>query len=311
MKIVFMGTPEFAVEALISIVESGHDVCAVITQTDKPKGRGNKVQYQPVKEEALKRGLVVMQPEKVRDPSFIEQLKKINPECIVVAAYGQILPKEILSIPKYGCVNIHASLLPKYRGAAPIHWAVINGEEKTGITIMQMDAGLDTGDMLLKEEVFINDRTAGELHDVLAQIGARLITEALEKMVNGTLVPHPQNDEEASYAPMLNKKTGAIDWKKTPLEIQQLVRGLNPWPMAYTIYEDTHMKVLEGEATDRNTDISEGTIIDVATSGIEVSAGGKIFIITKIQFPGKKAVDVAAFLRGNEIKKGVKLGMEE
>ncbi len=311
MKIVFMGTPEFAVEALKKIHEAGHELLAVITQPDKPKGRGKKIQYTPVKEIALNRGITVLQPKKVKDKEFLKDLKALKPDCIVVAAYGQILPDEVLKLPLYGCINIHASLLPKYRGAAPIHWAIINGEEKTGITIMQMNEGLDTGDMLLKEEVDIGLNTTGELHDVLAAKGGKLIVEALAKVQSGTIEREKQNNDEATYAPMISKKIGRIDWSKEPDEIERLIRGLNPWPKAFTTYKGFQIKVLEAKSTDRKTTELDGTIISASSNGLEISAGGKIILLNKIQFPGKKPVTVDEYLRGNKIETNYIIGMED
>ena len=311
MRIVFMGTPDFAVEALKRINEAGHEIAAVITQPDKPKGRGKKIQYSPVKEVAIEEGLPVLQPEKVKDSTFLAELKALDPECIVVAAYGQILPGELLEMPKYGCVNIHASLLPKYRGAAPIHWAVIKGEEKTGITIMQMDEGLDTGDMLLKEEVNVGFKTTGDLHDILAKKGGYLIVEALEKIETGTIKREKQNAKEATYASMLDKTIGKINWHKDAVEIERLVRGLNPWPMAYMVYKGTRVKVLESKVLDEISNQPDGTIITATSEGIRVSAGGGIMLLTRIQFPNKKAVTVDEYLRGNKIETSYNLGMED
>lgn len=310
MKIVFMGTPEFAVAALKRIIEEGHDVAAVVTQPDKPKGRGNKIQSPPVKDVAMDNNIPVLQPKKVRDAKFIEELKNLNPECIIVAAYGQILPEEILNMPKYGCINIHASLLPKYRGAAPIHWSVVNGEEKTGITIMQMDEGLDTGDMLLKVEVGIGQKTTGELHNLLAEKGGELIVGALEKLQDGTIKRTKQNNDKSSYAPMLDKKIGQIDWNKDAAQIERLIRGLNPWPIAYTIYEGNVLKIWEAKVLDKKSQLPNGTIISVTKTGIEIAAGGKVLLATRIQFPNKRAVTVDEYLRGNEIKEGILLGVE-
>ncbi len=310
MRIVFMGTPDFAVEALNRINESGHEILAVITQPDKPKGRGKKIRYTPVKQAALDRGLTVLQPEKVKDPEFLKILKSLEPECIVVAAYGQILPGEILELPVYGCINIHASLLPKHRGAAPIHWAVINGEEKTGITIMQMDKGLDTGDMLLKEEVEVGHKTTGELHDDLARKGGELILKALDQIRSGTIEREKQNNDQATYASMIDKKMSRIDWNREPDEIERLIRGLNPWPKAYTMYKGLQMKILEAESSDKKSTQANGTIISASHKGMEISAGGGVLLITKIQFPGKKPVTVDEYLRGNKIETGYILEME-
>lgn len=312
MKIVYMGTPDFAVPPLVRLIEEGHCVAAVVTQPDKPKGRGNRVQYSPVKEKAVENGISVLQPDKIKNNAeFLSQLKKISPECIVVAAYGKILPKEILDLPKYGCINIHGSLLPKYRGAAPIQWAVINGEAKTGITIMQMDTGLDTGDIIEKKEIEIGRMTAGELHDELSRLGADLLCETVLKLENGTAVKTRQNEAEATYAPMLTKQHGMIDFNKQPEEIECLIRGLNPWPVAYTMYKGMPMKVWEAEPVNERNDAPPGTITGASAQGIRVSAGGKTLLIKKIQFPNKKVMTADEYLRGNKIEENIRLEMEE
>ncbi|MCG8481671.1 MAG: methionyl-tRNA formyltransferase [Clostridia bacterium] len=310
MRIIFMGTPDFAVAALEEIIKNKIEVIGVVTQPDRAKGRGKKVQYTPVKQVALDHNIPVFQPESAKDKDFIQKLRLLNPDCIVVAAYGNILSKDLLDIPRYGCVNIHASLLPQYRGAAPIHWAVINGDEKTGITIMQMDEGLDTGDMLLKDEVQIGNKTTGQLHDILAEMGGRLIVEALEKIQSKTTQPMKQNNEAASYAGMIHKKMGKIEWNKTADEIERLIRGLNPWPIAYTIYDHTIMKIWEAEVLDEISNAPYGTIVSISKSGLNVAAGDKILQIKKLQFPNKKAVTVDEYLRGNQIKQNIRLGLE-
>ncbi|MBQ1190029.1 MAG: methionyl-tRNA formyltransferase, partial [Lachnospiraceae bacterium] len=255
MKIVFMGTPDFAVSTLESLVKGGHEVIAAVTQPDKPKGRGKAVQYTPVKEKALEYEIPVYQPVKARDPEFVELLKGMNPDVIVVVAFGQLLPKAILDIPKYGCVNVHASLLPKYRGAAPIQWAVIDGEEVSGVTTMLMDEGLDTGDMLEKAEIVLDEKeTGGSLFDKLSALGGELILSTLEKMENGTITRTPQGDSTTSYAKMLKKTMGEIDWHMEAVKIERLIRGLNPWPSAYTSLKGKTVKiwsadVVAGEST--------------------------------------------------------------
>lgn len=300
MKIIFMGTPEFAAVALDKLIHSDHEVIACVTQPDKPKGRGKKIQFSPVKELALQHDIKVMQPITARDEEFIDEIESLEPDSIVVAAYGNILPKRLLDIPKYGCINIHGSLLPKYRGAAPIHWAVIHGEKITGVTIMYMEEGLDTGDMLLKEEVIIGNKTTGELHDILAEIGADLVVRALKDIENGTIVSEPQNEEESCYARMLNKEMGHIDWSKDAKSIEALIRGLNPWPVAYTKYNGMIMKILEAELTDHiSTGRENGEIVAVSDEGIEVATKDKNLLIKKIQFPNKKGMTVADYLRGN------------
>lgn len=308
MKIIFMGTPDFAVSALEEIIKNQFEVIGVVTQPDRAKGRGKKVQFTPVKQVALNHDISVFQPESARNKDFIQKLRELKPDCIVVAAYGNILPKELLGIPQYGCVNIHASLLPKYRGAAPIHWSIINGEEKTGITIMQMDEGLDTGDMLLKSEVEIGDKTTGQLHDILAKMGGELIVEALKKISSNLIHPVKQDNEKASYASMINKKMGKIEWNKKAEEIERLIRGFNPWPIAYTTYEDIVMKIWEAEVLDQTSNATFGTVQAVSKKGIDVAAGDKVLRIKKLQFPNKRAVTVDEYLRGNEIKENIRLG---
>lgn len=301
-----MGTPEFAVPSLKKIVEK-YNVCAVYTQPDRPKGRGNKVTMSFVKEEALKHDIPVYQPVKIKnDRECIDVLRKINPDFIIVVAFGQILPKEILDIPKMGCINLHASLLPKYRGAAPINWAIINGETKTGNTTMLMDVGLDTGDMLLRSEIEITDTmTAGELHDILMIDGSNLLVETIEKLRNGEVTPQKQNDEDSCYASMLSKDTARINWALSSIEINNLIRGLNPWPIAYTQYENNLMKIYQSEIIDYKTPNKPGTILKVGKSGIEVSTGNGILLVKSIQFPGGKPLRVEEYVKGHEIKEGV------
>ena len=244
MRIVFMGTPDFAVPTLTALIEGGHEVVAVVTQPDKPKGRGKAVLMTPVKEKAIEYEIPVYQPVKVRDPEFVELLKTMAPDAIVVVAFGQILPKSILDLPKYGCVNVHASLLPKYRGAAPIQWAVIDGEKESGVTTMMMDVGLDTGDMLEKVVIPIDrDETGGSLHDKLSLAGGELILSTLKKMEEGTIVRTPQTEEGTCYAKMLTKSLGDIDWEKSAVSIERLIRGLNPWPSAYTMWNGKTIKI--------------------------------------------------------------------
>ena len=247
MKAVFMGTPEFAVPTLQALIDH-HEVLAVVTQPDKQRGRGKKMQFPPVKEKAVEYDIPVYQPQRARDEEFIEELKNLNPDVIVVVAYGQILPESILNIPKYGCINVHGSLLPKYRGAAPIQWAVLDGEEKTGITTMYMEKGLDTGDMIDKAEVVLDKKeTAGSLHDKLMVLGADLLLETLKKLEDGTAVREKQNDEESCYAKMLSKDMGQIDFTKSAREIECLIRGMNPWPSAYTLDSRSDVDVLLAE----------------------------------------------------------------
>ncbi len=244
MKIVFMGTPDFSVPVLRALKEAGHEICAVVTQPDKPKGRGKRMQFSPVKECAIAYGLTIYQPRKVKEDSFIEQIKAIKPDAIIVVAFGQILPQFFLDIPKYGCINVHASLLPRWRGAAPIQYAILDGDKESGVTIMQMDAGIDTGDMLLSQKVILDEKeTAGSLHDKLSTIGADLLLKTLEGLELGTITPHKQEDSLSCYAGMLTKELGNIDFSKPAEEIERLIRGLNPWPSAYTIWNKKTLKI--------------------------------------------------------------------
>ena len=265
MKIVFMGTPDIAVPCLQKIIDEKYEILGVVTQPDKPKGRGKKLGMSPVKELAIENNIPVYQPVKARDKEFIDKIKSLNPDVIVVVAFGQILPKEILEIPKLGCINVHVSLLPKYRGAAPINWVIINGEEKTGVTTMYMDEGLDTGDMILKTEVNLDENiTAGELHDKMMNIGAETLKETLRLIEEGNAPREVQNHEEFSYAPIMNKSLGNIDFSKSAREIHNLVRGVNPWPSAYTTYNDVIMKVWKTKVLDEKSTKDVGAIIDVS-----------------------------------------------
>jgi len=303
MKIVFMGTPEFAVPSLKAMVKN-FNVEGVFTQPDRPKGRGKKLAMSPVKEVALENNIEVYQPVSLRkQPEFIEKLKNIKPDFIIVVAYGQILPKEVLEIPKYACINLHASLLPKYRGAAPLNWAIINGEKKSGNTTMLMDVGLDTGDMLMTQEVDINDSmTAGELHDILMIQGGDLLVDTINKMVSGEITPIKQDDSKTCYASMLDKKMACIDWNKSASEIHNLIRGLNPWPVAYTHYEDKVMKIYKSHVLNENSKNEPGTVINVSNEGIKVACGEGILVVEEIQFPGKKPLKVEQYIRGNSIE---------
>ncbi|GAA0091598.1 methionyl-tRNA formyltransferase [Paraclostridium bifermentans] len=309
MKIVFMGTPEFAVPCLQKIIDEGHEVVAVVTQPDKPKGRGKKLAMPPVKELALKYDIPVYQPLKAREESFVDTLKEMNPELIVVVAFGQILPKSILDIPKYGCVNVHASLLPRYRGAAPLNWVIINGEEKTGVTTMYMDEGLDTGDMILKSEIPLDDEiTAGELHDKMMIDGAKVLKETIDLIEKGEAPREKQSNENTCYSPIMNKSLGNIDWNKSAIDIHNLVRGINPWPSAYTTYESQTMKIWKTKVIDKNSDKEPGTIISVDKEGINVSTSEGIVQIKEIQMAGKKRMEVPEYIKGNNINTDIILG---
>lgn len=308
MNIVFMGTPDFAVPALQKLVEA-HNVIAVLTQPDKPKGRGKKMVCSEVKEEALKHDIPVYQPVKLRnDRELIDKLKDLKPDFMVVVAFGQILTQEVLDIPKYGCINLHGSLLPMYRGAAPIQWAVINGEKISGNTTMLMDAGIDTGDMLLKDEVEITDNmTAGELWDILKVRGADLLLKTIDGVVNNTIVPQKQSGE-TFYAKMLNKEIANICWDKDAEEIHNLIRGLNPWPIAYTSYNNDRMKIFESEVLNEDSNKTPGTIIDVSKDGIKVACAKNVLLIKKVQFPNGKPLMVEQYINGHDIEKNIILG---
>lgn len=307
MRIVFMGTPDFSVPALKALVEAGHEVTAVVTQPDKPKGRGKAVQLTPVKEQALAYGIPVYQPKRVREPEFIEIMKEQRPDVIVVVAFGQIIPQAILDIPRYGCVNIHASLLPKYRGAAPIQWAVIDGEEKTGITTMKMDAGLDTGDMLEQEEVAITqEETGGSLHDKLCQVGGRLIVSTLRGLEEGTITPRPQPETGSCYASRLTKELGDIDWSRDAASIERLIRGLNPWPSAYTMLGGKTLKLWAAQVMgeDGFEAAACGQVVVCDRHTLAVKTGKGLLSIRELQLEGKKRMDVEAFLRGFPMEEG-------
>lgn len=308
MKIVFMGTPDFAVPSLKELINK-YGVEAVFTQPDRPKGRGKKLAFSPVKEEALKHDIKVYQPEKLKDEKeMIEMLKEMNPDFIIVVAFGQILTKEVLDIPKYGCINLHGSILPMYRGAAPINWAIMNGEKVSGNTTMIMDVGLDTGDMLLKDEVEIrDDMTAGELYDILKERGGKLLVDTIEGLVNKTITPEKQSDE-TFYAKMLNKEMAKIDWSKSAKDIHNMIRGLNPWPVAHTLYDGSTMKIFESEVINKNSKEENGKIISVSKKGIEVSTGEGILLIKKMQFPNSKPLTVEQYINGHEVNKEFILG---
>ena len=309
MKIVFMGTPDFAVGALEALIEAGHEVLAVVTQPDKPKGRGKEMQQTPVKECALKHNIEVFQPVKIKTPEAVEVLKGYGADLFVVAAFGQILSKEILDMPKYGCVNIHASLLPKYRGAAPIQWAILDGEKETGVTIMQMNEGLDTGDMLTKVIVPIEDRDTGEsLFDKLAEAGAKLLIETIPQIEAGTVTPQPQDDSLSTYAKMIKKEMGLIDWKKEAVVLERLVRGMNSWPSAYTYFNGKTLKIWETEVEKGDSNMAPGTVVEVTKNSIKVQTGQDLLVLKQIQLEGKKRMDVAAFLLGYKVEEGHKLG---
>ena len=309
MKVIFMGTPDFSVGTLEALVAAGHEVVLAVTQPDKPKGRGKEMQFTPVKECALKYDIPVYQPRRVREAECIEELRKYEADIMVVVAFGQILPIEILEMTKYGCVNVHASLLPKYRGAAPIQWSIIDGEKVTGVTTMQMNEGLDTGDMLLKVEIPIEDKeTGGSLHDKLAAAGAKLCVETLVGLEAGTITAIPQGETTTSYAKMLDKQLGNIDWSKSAVEIERLIRGLSPWPSAYTDWNGKVMKVWDAAVVNDTTEGTVGSIVKVEKDAFYVQTGDGLLKVCELQIPGKKRMDAGAFLRGYQIKEGEMLG---
>lgn len=303
MRIIFMGTPEFAVPSL-DILLKHHEVVAVVTQPDKPKGRGKKMAFSPVKERAIEAGIEILQPARVKETEFIEKLKTYNAELIAVTAFGQILPEEILNMPKYGCINVHGSLLPKYRGAAPLQWSVINGEKETGVTTMYMAKGMDTGDMLLKESIIIlPEDTYGSVHDKLCVIGAELLLKTIEGLEKGTLERIPQKEEEATYAPMLTKETGHIDWTKKSQEIICLIHGLDPAPTAYTIYNGEMLKIWQAEKIEQTAG-KVGEVTAVTKKGFVVATGDGCVLVTEVQAKGKKRMGADAYLRGHSIEIG-------
>ena len=312
MKIIFMGTPDFAVNTLKALVEAGHEVVLAVTQPDKPKGRGKTMQFPPVKEAALAHNIEVYQPRRIREPDCVEFLRKYEPELIVVAAFGQILPEEILSMPKFGCINVHASLLPKYRGAAPIQWAVLNGESVTGVTIMQMDAGLDTGDILEQTEVVLDaDETGGSLFDKLANAGAKLCVQTIAHLKEGMLNPVSQEEALASHTGKITKEMGKIDWGEPADVIERKVRGLNPWPGAYTRLNGKTLKIWKTSlctdgSRDNNADVGEVILADKMHLVIQTGEGK--LALQELQMEGKKRMQVDAFLRGCKVKEGTILG---
>lgn len=309
MKIVYMGTPDFAVPPLRAMAEAGYEIVGVVTQPDKPKGRGKTLMPTPVKEEAMKYSIPVYQPVKVREPEFMQTLKELNPDIIVVAAFGQIIPRAILELPRFGCINIHASLLPKYRGAAPIQQAVIDGEKESGVTIMKMGEGLDTGDMIAKVKVpLAPEETGGSLFDKLAEAGAKLLVETLPSIFDGTAVYEKQAEESPTpYAAMITKQMGLMDFTKSAAVLERLVRGMNPWPSAYTFLNRKTLKVWKSCVLEEQTDAECGTIIRADKTGIHVACGENVLVLTEVQLEGKKRMETEAFLRGYKVETGIKL----
>ena len=311
MKAIFMGTPEFAIPSFEALYESDFEIALVVTQPDRPKGRGKKLSSPPVKLVALEHDIEVFQPERIKDSEAIEKIKQVKPDLIIVVAFGQILPKEILELPRYGCINVHASLLPKYRGAAPINFAIINGEKKTGVTTMYMEEGLDTGDMLLKNEVEITpEDTASTLHDKLAIAGKKTLADTLKAIINAELVPEKQDDSISSYAPIMTKELGKINWDRSAEVISNLVRGTDPWPSAYTLYDNSVLKLFAPVVLDKQSKEKPGTIVAVSSEGIDIASADYIVRIKEIQISGKKRMPVGEFLKGNVLEIGKVLGYE-
>lgn len=311
MRVVFMGTPTFAVGSLKALTESGkHEIVGVVTQPDRPKGRGNKVIMTPVKEYALEQGFTVYQPEKVKTPEFVQILRDMNPEIIVVAAFGQFLSKEILDMPKFGCINVHASILPKYRGAAPIQYAIIKGEKESGVTIMKMDIGMDTGDMLDKVIVPISENmTMGELHDELMVKGATLLLEVMEQIQAGTANPIPQNNAEATYATLLNRSMECIDWSKTAKEVHDLIRGFNPEPSTFTsLPNGKKLKIWGSQLTDKTSEAKPGTVVEINKRTFYVACGTGVIEITEVQPESKKRMPAQVFINGRGVQVNDVLG---
>jgi len=307
IRTVFMGTPAFALPTLAGLIEAGCQLVGVYTQPDRPKGRGRQLAPPPVKELALQHDLPVFQPQKLRDPEAVATLRELAPDLIVVVAYGQILPKSVLEIPRFGCINVHASLLPRYRGAAPINQAIVDGERETGVTTMQMDVGLDTGDMLVKRATPIGpDETAGELHDRLAVIGREAMAETLAQLCNGTLEAEPQDDAQSSYAPMLKKEDGRIDWRRPAQGLHNQVRGLAPWPGAYTSLDGETLKLARTRPLTGSG--AAGTVLRADADGVVVACGEGALHIGQLQLPGKKMLSAADFLRGRALPAGKRLG---
>ncbi len=305
MKVIFMGTPDFSVNTLEEIIKAGHEVVLVVSQPDKAVGRSKALKYTPVKECALAHGIEVYQPEKIRREECVEYLRQFEADIFIVEAFGQIIPKEILDMPRYGCVNVHASLLPKYRGAAPIQWAVLNGEKVSGVTIMRMDEGIDTGDMIMKEEVVLaEDETGGSLFDRLAEVGAKLCVKAMKAIEDGTAVYTPQDHSQATHTGKIQKEMGSIDWSKDAEEIERLIRGLNPWPSAYTRLDDKNLKIWRAKVVSHEVKAAPGCILKVTKNDMEVQTGNGVLALLEVQLEGKKRMTTDAFLRGYEVEEG-------
>lgn len=314
MKIIYMGTPDFAVPSLQALHDAGHEVIYVVTQPDAVRDRGKKVKFSPVKEKAIELGIPVLQPERVKgNAEFIETLKAAAPDVIAVAAYGQILPKDVLDIPPLGCINVHGSLLPRFRGAAPIQRSIIAGDEETGITIMYMEEGLDTGDMLAKAATPIDNKTGQQLHDELAEMGAKLLVDTIPLL--GTIEGEKQDDALHTYAPMISKKEGHVDFSRSPEEIERTVRAFTPWPGTYFYYGDKMVKLHAGHVIGEDVYSAEelegkapGTVLAATAEGLDIAAGGGVLRVSEIQMPGKRRVEIKEYLKGNSIEIGTVLG---
>ena len=309
MNVVFFGTPDFAVPTLKAIIDAGHNVKAVVTQPDKPKGRSKELCMSPVKETALKYNLHVIQPVKVRTVEFVDEIRRFEPDVIVVVAFGRILVKDIIDMPKYGCINVHSSLLPKYRGAAPIQWAVVNGDKYTGVTTMLMDEGLDTGDILMQETVPIDpDETGGSLFDKLAPVGAKLLVETLKALEEGSVRRTPQNDLESTHVDMIKKEDGHINFSKSACQIDCMVRGFSPWPSAYTFLNGKMLKIWSVSPCEKEYSGKCGEIVEITKDSIIVKTGDGCVAINELQLEGKKRMDSASFLRGIKLNEHIILG---
>lgn len=312
MKIIYMGTPDFAVKPLEALKEAGYEMLLAVTQPDKPKNRGKKTEPTPVKQAALALGIPVAQPETLRNaPEFLQTLSRLEPDLIVVAAYGKILPEEILRLPRLGCINIHASLLPRLRGAAPIQRAILEGDKTTGVTIMQMEKGLDTGDMLAEEELVIGSMNAQQLHDALSELGAGLLLKTLPQIQDGTVVRVPQDESLATYAQMITKETGRMDFSQNAEALERQVRALRPWPGAYAFYKGVMMKVKQASVVYQSAAREPGTILKIDEEGMQVACGRYVLNVQSLQFPGKKAMSPYAYSRGNDLQTGEVLKTEE
>lgn len=305
MRVIFMGTPDFAVGTLEEIIKAGHEVVLVVSQPDKAVGRSKALKYTPVKACAIEHGIEVYQPQRVRDAECVEYLHSYAPDIIIVEAFGQIIPKEILDMPRFGCINVHASLLPKYRGAAPIQWAVINGDAVSGVTTQRMNEGIDTGDMILKEEVVLReDETGGSLFERLAAVGAKLCVQTMAEIEAGTAVYTPQDNAKATHTAKIHKELGSINWMNDAKSIECLIRGLDPWPSAYTRLGEKTLKIWRAHVVPAEPQAAPGCIIKAGKEGIFVQTGDGILVLTEVQMEGKKRMPVEAFLNGNPVEAG-------